>query len=69
LARVKPRTVDAWVQSGQLRAIKAGSRLNRFLLRDLEKFLGVPAGSLKPPTEARGDEHDGGEQTRRAGTR
>jgi excisionase family DNA binding protein len=49
LARVKPRTVDAWVQSGRLRVVKAGGRLNRFLLRDLERFLGVPAGTLKAP--------------------
>jgi excisionase family DNA binding protein len=49
LARVKPRTVDAWVQRGELRAIKAGPRFNRFLLRDVEKFLGIAAGSLTLP--------------------
>ena len=48
LARVKPRTVHSWVQNGQLRAVKAG-RLNRFLLRDVEKFLGVGPGTLAVP--------------------
>jgi excisionase family DNA binding protein len=52
LGRVKPRTVDAWVQNGQLRAIKAG-RLNRFLLRDVEKFLGVAPGTLAAETRDR----------------
>ncbi len=51
LARVKVRTVDAWVQTGQLRTIKAGKRLNRFRLVDVEKFLGLPSGSLKPPAQ------------------
>ncbi len=50
ITRVKPRTVDAWVASGRLRPIKAGGRLNRFLLRDVERFLGLPAGTLKAPT-------------------
>jgi len=54
LARVKARTVDSWVQTGQLRAIKAGSRLNRFLLRDVERFLNVPPGSLSEPTAGDG---------------
>jgi excisionase family DNA binding protein len=48
LGRVKARTVDSWVQSGKLRTIKAG-RLNRFLLRDVERFLGVAVGTLAPP--------------------
>ncbi len=48
LARVKPRTVDGWVQRGELRAIKAGPRFNRFLLRDVERFLGVAPGTLAP---------------------
>ena len=46
LARVKPRTVDAWVQRGELRAVKAGPRFNRFVLKDVEKFLGVAPGTL-----------------------
>lgn len=54
LARVKPRTVDAWVQSGRLRAVKAGGRLNRFLLRDVERFLGVGPGTLEAPPESAG---------------
>ena len=49
LARVKVRTVDAWVQDGRLRAYKAGGRLNRFLLRDVEQFLGVEPVTLAPP--------------------
>jgi excisionase family DNA binding protein len=49
LARVKVRTVTSWVQGGSLRAVKAGPRLNRFLLRDVERFLGVPPGSLRLP--------------------
>ena len=53
LARVKIRTVDGWVQSGQLRAIKAGKRLNRFRICDLEKFLHLPPGSLTPPSEVK----------------
>ncbi len=52
LARVKTRTVDSWVQSGQLRAIKAGKRLNRFRLCDLEQFLKLPPGSLHLPPKA-----------------
>jgi excisionase family DNA binding protein len=49
LARVKPRTVDGWVQRGKLRAVKAGPRFNRFVMKDVEKFLGVAAGTLSPP--------------------
>lgn len=48
ITRVKPRTIHLWVQTGQLHVTKVG-RLNRFLLRDIERFLGVPAGTLRPP--------------------
>ncbi len=47
LARVKPRTVDSWIQAGLLKPIKAGPRLNRFLLADFERFLGLRRGTLK----------------------
>ena len=47
LFRVRPRTIDAFVASGRLRATKVGGRLNRFLVRDVERFLGVPAGTLQ----------------------
>lgn len=46
IAKVKPRTVDSWVQRGELKPLKAGTRLNRFLPADVEKFLGLPRGSL-----------------------
>jgi excisionase family DNA binding protein len=49
LARVKPRTVDGWVQRGELRALKVGGRLNRFTVREVERFLGVTPGTLKLP--------------------
>jgi excisionase family DNA binding protein len=49
LTRVKLRTVHSWVQDGRLRVVKVG-RLNRFLLRDVERFVGVAPGTLKAPT-------------------
>ncbi len=48
LARVKPRTVDSWVQAGILRPVKVGPRLNRFLLSDVEKLFGLRRGTLRP---------------------
>ncbi len=51
LLRVKTRTIDGWIASGLLRPIKAGPRFNRFRLIDLESFLKVPRGSLKPPVK------------------
>ncbi len=48
IARVRPRTIDSWVQNGTLKTIKAG-RLNRFRISDLERFLKLPPGSLRVP--------------------
>ena len=48
LARVKPRTVDSWVQSGILKPVKVGPRLNRLLLSDVEKLFGLRRGTLRP---------------------
>lgn len=45
LLGVSPRTIDAWTQSGKLRVVKTG-RLNRYLMRDVERFLNLKAGTL-----------------------
>jgi excisionase family DNA binding protein len=46
VARVKPRTVDGWVQRGELRALKVGGRLNRFTVGEVARFLGVEARTI-----------------------
>lgn len=47
IAQVKTRTVYAWVHSGRVRALKPGGRLLRFRADEIEKFLGLPPGSLR----------------------
>jgi excisionase family DNA binding protein len=40
---VHPRTIVRWVEEGRLRAYRAGPRLLRFNLNDLDDMLGVKA--------------------------
>lgn len=48
VARVKDRTIDSWIQRGLIKPVKAGPRLNRFLIRDVEIFLRIRPGTLRP---------------------
>lgn len=56
ILRVKARTVDGYVQRGELRALKVGGRLNRFTLREVARFIGVEPGTLAVPNTAGGGE-------------
>lgn len=47
VAKVKTRTVYAWLHTGRIRAVKPGGRLLRFRAADVEAFLGLPPGSLR----------------------
>ncbi len=51
ILKISVRSVDWLIHSGKLRPRKVGA-LNRWLISDLEKFLKVPAGSLRAEARA-----------------